>query len=108
MSYDIFLEVDTGGEDLTTVVEVGNYTSNVSPMWTQALGRPLYELHGMSAAEAVPLLYAGIAAMRADPDGYRALNPANGWGRFEGALGYLKTLRDACAEHPKTVIRVSH
>lgn len=108
MSYDIYLEIDTGAEDLTTVVDIGNYTSNVSPMWTRALGRPLFELHGMAAVEAVPLLDAGIASMQADPDGFRELNPANGWGRFEGALGYLEELRAGCVAHPKTVIRVSH
>lgn len=108
MSYDIYLEVDTGAEDLTPVVEIGNYTSNVSPMWAQALGCRLYELDGMGAADALPKLEAGVAAMRADPDGYLDLNPANGWGRYEGALEYLDRLRAACAEHPKTRIRVSH
>lgn len=108
MSYDIYLEIDTGAEDLTTVVDVGNYTSNVSPMWRRALGRPLFELHGMAAAEAVLLLDAGIAAMRADPDGFREMNPASRWGRYEGALGYLERLRAACAGHPKTRIWVSH
>ena len=108
MSYDIYLGIDTGAADLTTVYEVGNYTSNVSPMWTRALGQPLSELHGMTAADAVPLLDAGIAALEADPAGFRELNPANGWGRYEGALKYLEELRAGCAEHPKTVVRVSH
>lgn len=108
MSYDVYLEIDTGARDLTMVHEVGNYTSNVSPMWTRALGQPLFELHGMGAAEAVALLDAGIAAMEADPDGFRELGPANGWGRHEGALDYLRELRAGCVEHPKTVIRVSH
>lgn len=109
MSYDIYLEIDTGGESPATVYEVGNYTSNVSGMWTQALNdRALYEFDGMAATEAVPLLDAGIAAMEADPAGFRELNPANGWGRYEGALDYLRRLRAGCVEHPKTVIRVSH
>jgi len=108
VSYDIYLEVDTGAEDLATVVEIGNYTSNVAGMWARALGRRLYELGGMNAADALPLLEAAVCAMRADPDGYRELDPANGWGRYEGALEYLDRLRGACARHPKTQIRVSH
>jgi hypothetical protein len=36
------------------------------------------------------------------------LEPANGWGRFEGALSYLEELRAGCVAHPKAVIRVSH
>lgn len=108
MSYDIYLEVDTGAERLTPVVEIGNYTSNVSAMWTKALGCGLYELDGIGAAEALPKLEIGVAAMVTDPDGYREMNPANGWGRYDGALEYLERLRDACAEHPKTRIRVSH
>ncbi|MFE5582529.1 hypothetical protein [Kitasatospora sp. NPDC056531] len=107
MSYDIYLEIDTGSDCLTTVVEVGNYTSNVSPMWTRALGEPLRELDGQNAGHAVALLDTAISAMQAAPAEYREMNPANGWGRYEGALDYLKRLRAACAEHPKTTIRVS-
>lgn len=108
MSYDIYLDIDTGGTEPTTVHTVGNYTTNVAPMWRTALGHPLYELHGRNAADAVPVLDTAIAAMQANPDGYRAMNPSNGWGDYDGALDYLQRLRAGCAAHPKTSIYVSH
>lgn len=107
MSYDIYLEIDTGAEYPATVVDCGNYTSNVSGMWKKALGERLAEFDGRNAGESVPLLDAGIKAMSSSPDEYREMNPANGWGSYEGALTYLVDLRSYCAEHPKTTIRVS-
>ncbi|MGW0581932.1 hypothetical protein ACWD25_39705, partial [Streptomyces sp. NPDC002920] len=48
MSYwiSVYMNVDTGGPEPAYVelVEVGNYTSNVHPMWSDALGYCLYEL----------------------------------------------------------------
>lgn len=108
MSYDIYLQIDTGAEETVTVVEVGNYTTNVSGMWAEALGFRLYEISGRTAADAVPDLDRAIAAMQADPDTYQAMNPKNGWGDYSGALEYLRTLRNACVRHPKTQIYVSH
>jgi hypothetical protein len=107
MSYWIYLEIDTGGSNYVNVLEQ-NYTSNVSPMWTKALGRPLADFHGAPASEAAGPLDAAVRKMEASPDTYRAMNPPNGWGIYEGALGILRNLRDACRDHPKTTIRISH
>lgn len=108
MSYDIYLQIDTGAEYPATVYEVGNYTSNVSRMWTKALGHPLYELNDRNAGESVAALDDAISWMQANPDEFRAMEPANGWGDYAGALKYLRRLREGCAQHPKTVIYVSH
>lgn len=108
MSYDIYLEIDTGGPEPATVYEIGNYTSNVARMWAKALGYRLADLHGKGAAESLPELERGVAAMESDPDGYRDMNPANGWGDYDGALDYLRQLRDGCARHPRTTIYISH
>ena len=107
MSHDLYLEIDTGGEYPTVVADVGNYTSNVSGMWAKALGERLREFHGRNAGESVPQLDRGIADMQANRLDYEAMNPPNGWGSYGGALDYLRTLRDCCARHPKTTIRVS-
>jgi hypothetical protein len=107
VSYDVDLTIDTGGPDYASVFDVGNYTSDVAPMWDLALGRPLYELHNWNAEDVVPDLDRAIAAMRAAPAVYEALNPSNGWGDYEGALAYLERLREGCVAHPKTYIRVS-
>jgi hypothetical protein len=108
VSYDIDLTIDTGGPDYASVFDVGNYTSNVAPMWEQALGGPLAGMHGWAASTAVPVLDRAVAAMRAAPAAFEALNPSNGWGDYEGALAYLERLREGCVAHPKAHIRVSH
>ena len=104
MSYDIYLSIDTGGEDAAIVAEVGNYTSNCSPMWNKALGSSLRNLNGRNAGKSLPLLIKAVAHMRANPDEYMPLNPANGWGDYESATDYLDKLRRLCEEHPKTTI----
>lgn len=108
MSYDVDLTIDTGSDEPAHVVECGNYTSNVWPMWADALGRGLDEFHDAPCSEAAGLLAAGIQRMEADPEKYRAMNPSNGWGDYEGALTYLRGIAEACANHPKCSIWVSH
>lgn len=106
MGYWIHLGIDTGAGEVVDVLDL-SCTSNVSPMWRDALGQPLYEFDGAPATEAAGPLTAGIERMEADPDRYRAMNPANGWGDAQGALEVLRQLRDGCVAHPKTTVRIS-
>lgn len=107
MSYDIWLEIDTGSGEPVTAVEIGNYTSNVFPMWVDALnGTSLREYRGAPCSEAAGPLADGVKRMEADPDHYRAMNPKNGWGDYQGALDYLRRLAEACAQHPKCTIAI--
>lgn len=108
MSYDLYLLIDTGGEHLTCVVELGNYTSNVGGMWAEALGYRLGDLDGRNAADVIPDVTRAVKCMEADPAKYEAMNPDNGWGSYSGALAYLRSLLEGCIEHPKTQISVSH
>ncbi|MEU4173268.1 hypothetical protein AB0F46_41320 [Streptomyces sp. NPDC026665] len=112
MSYwiSLYTHVDTGGPEPERVEleEVGNYTSNVAPMWSAALGRSLGDLSEQPAGAVLPDLEQAVAAMEADPARFEAMNPKNGWGDYAGALGYLRRLRDACARHPKSTVRISH
>lgn len=106
MSYDVSLTINTGIEEVN-VAECGNYTSNVSPMWSEALGFPLSKLCGMNASDAVPHLRKAIAAMEDEPNKYRAMNPENGWGNYEGALSYLRKMLIECVQHPLCKIYIS-
>lgn len=110
MSYDIslYMNIDTGAPEPTHIglAEVGNYTSNVAPMWTDALGHSLSEFKEKNAGESLPALERAVATLEADPAKYEAMNPKNGWGSYEGALNYLRQLRDACAAHPKATIHI--
>lgn len=112
MSYDISLHlaVDTGGPEPldVCVADIGNYTSNAARMWGAALGHCLADLKDKSAGESLPALTAAVDRMISDPEHYRAMEPSNGWGDYEGALAYLRSLRDACLVHPKAVIHIWH
>ncbi|WP_406227412.1 hypothetical protein [Streptomyces anthocyanicus] len=112
MSYDValYLQVDTGGPEPIDycAADIGNYTSNVSRMWDEALGHRLADLHGQNAGDSADVLKQAVADMEARPDHYRAMNPANGWGDYEGALDYLRRLMIACCAHPKAEICISH
>jgi hypothetical protein len=91
MSYDIWLEADLGGPERIAVGTSWNYTSNCSAMWRKA-GADLAEFHGKTAAECAPVLAAGIAALKADPETYRAMNPGNGWGDYDTLVESLRRL----------------
>lgn len=112
MSYDIslYLDVDTGGPEPLTVcvADVGNYTVNVARMWTDALGHSLGDLKEKNAGDSLPALTAAVVRMTVTPEHYRAMEPSNGWGDYEGALAYLTALRDACVVHPKATIHICH
>jgi hypothetical protein len=95
------------------VIDIGNYTRNVSPMWARALdGTTLGDVieSTPAVAQIAGRLQVAVARMEADPATYRAMNPENGWGDYDGALAYLRNLADACvvmAPHPGCVVRVS-
>lgn len=105
MSYDVYMEIDTGLR-MATVEEVGNYTSNVGSMWRKAIEGGLRSLDSLTGEEALPILQAGIEYMNAHWAEMIAMNPKSGWGDAEGALRYLEKIRNACREHPKARVRI--
>jgi hypothetical protein len=107
VSYDIWLDINTGAGEEVMVHNVGNYTVNVAWMWWQALGHPLRELDGRGAADTIETLTAAVAAMRDRAQEFSAQEPENGWGNYEGALDYLERLLVGCRAHPATTIRIS-
>ena len=102
MSLDIWLTAVR-----PTQVFDANITHNVSAMWRKAgIHDALYESKDKTAAEVLPELRTGLMLMRDDPDGFRALNPPNGWGDYDSALKWLETLIAAFEECPDGVIGV--
>lgn len=107
MSYDIWLEMDTGGDEPAQVCEVGNHTWNCGLMFSTALGiESLNDLDGQNAGEWAEKCCQGVNDMLSRPAVYETMNPPNGWGSYETALKYLQTLAIACRKHPKATIRV--
>ena len=107
MSLDIWLSIDTGGPELASLDISYNYTHNVTFMWAKAgCYDALYNSNGKLAREIIGDLRKAIIAMEEDPKAYKALNPKNGWGDYEGALAWLKALTDEFALNPNATIGV--
>ena len=108
MSYWVSLNVDTGGEELSEVWS-SNMTSNVSGIWRRVIGRPLHEFDQKPAIELGDAIDDGIwkASVPSFVEECRKLEPGNGWGDFESAIEYLRSIADACRSHPKTIVCVS-
>lgn len=109
MSYDIWLVADLGGPEPITVWDSWNYTSNVAPMWRKAMPETdgLAGMHNRRAGDMAYVLARGIAAMEADPEPYRAMNPSNKWGDFDQQLARLRWMLDAFRWAPNAYVRVS-
>ena len=107
MSYDAYMRIDTGGEYPATVHEIGNMTSNVSHMWTKALGRPLRDFEGWPGGVLIPLLEGAIQHIDQHRAEYEAVNPPNGWGSVDSARRYLASILEGCRKHPKALLALS-
>lgn len=109
VSYTVYLTVDLGGPDPSRIEcdDYLNYTYNVWGMFRLALGGDcLNDLDRMDAGAAAERLGPAITAMRADPSTYRAMNPPNGWGDYEGAVQFLERCRATFVMHPRATVRV--
>ncbi len=108
MSADYWLEIDTGGPK---PVHLGNYewncTYNLGPM-LRAAGFPDWILlDGAQASDAAGMLDNVSRTLRSDPEKFRAMNPPNGWGDYEGAIEFVESMRDGCAANPRATIGAS-
>ena len=81
-----------------------NLTYNLSPM-LRAAGMPAWrDLVGMRAIDAGPIWRAVADELCSDPGKYKALNPPNGWGDYDGAVEVISALAAACAKHPGATV----
>ena len=103
------MEADVGGEGRHALKGCDeNYTYNVSAMFYDAIGAEgIRSLNGKTGEEAKPILEAAIKNMESAPDKYKALNPPNKWGDYEGALQLLKTLLQWCTDAPKAFLVIT-
>lgn len=125
MSYDTSILIHTG-IDLHSLVDVGNMTSNVGCMYYKAMPGPyegggrydgtgepepdrggLTGLSGLSCLIAAPILREGLRYMAEHETEMRELEPANGWGSYDGAIRYLSRILGACELHPRGILAVN-
>lgn len=88
----------------------GNITHNLNTM-AQAAGiykelwRP--DENGIERAEQlIEPLTAGLKRLQANPATFRALNPPNGWGTYEGLVQFVADYLDACKANPSCAVSV--
>jgi len=58
------------------------------------------------ALDITDLLDQARAIMERDRDGLSALNPANGWGDYDGLVRFVREYLAACEANPQAVIEV--
>lgn len=70
------------------------------------LWRP--EEHNLKfARDIVNYLDRGYRFLTAEPTRYRAFNPENGWGSYDGLCQFVIQYRNACMENPDAELSVS-
>lgn len=77
----------------------------VSPWWSNPnsdLGSKSWWdlLHKAGNVESAQLLGVIVRELEATPELFRAMNPENGWGDYDGVLKSLRAMRDAIPEAP--------
>lgn len=85
------LALDPNYHPLSTFDEVFRVSPEAkasAPSWWK-------QLDSMSGAEGGELLGRIIQGLEADPDRFRAMNPENGWGDYDGFLDVLKEMHRA-------------
>lgn len=109
MSYDFHIEVDAGGPEPITAFEWHGLTYNLREMLQEAFGdhMGIHLLENLSGETCIPMLKDAVAQMTSDPARFRALNPPNGWGDYDGCLKCLTTLLEYCARAPEGVFRIT-
>jgi len=90
-----------------------NYTSNCSQMWDEAGCRlrdwAYGKAAGRNASTLIEPLRTAIATMETDPERFLAMEEGNnGWGHYGTALVWLRSILDACLEHPEARVYVSN
>lgn len=94
-----------------TIVFDTNITHNMNKMAEAAgiyrvLWRP-EEININKACEMIPQLEIGLAALKADPEKFKAYNSPNGWGMYEHFVPFVEQVLAAAKEHPEAEVRVS-
>jgi len=99
------------GETDTKTLYSDNITHNLGNM-ADAAG--IYEamwypekLKATKAKELVGKLKTGLKKLKSNPEKFKKLNPANGWGNYDILVQFTENYLKACKEFPEAKIEVS-
>lgn len=103
------------GDEHATVRAVDLFSANITHNLThmaEAAGvydhiwRP-EETGVRRADQLIAPLRGGLERLRAEPDRFKAMDAANGWGRYVDFLPWLEEYIAACERFPEALVRVS-
>lgn len=108
MSLDVSLSYEEDGNTIT--VFSANITHNLGRMADaagiyQALWRPEEEGY-KQAKDIIPIVEKGLEQMKREPDLFRRLDAANGWGTYEQFVLWVEKYLAACKQYPSANIAV--
>ena len=88
-----------------------NITHNLITMADKAglyyvMWRP-EEIGVTTAAQAAPILRAGLHLLETQPEKFKEFEPENKWGSYDGLVKVVRGYLKACEENPEALIRVS-
>lgn len=105
MSYDVSIHIP--GKHGTTAEEWDrNLTYNLSSMMQEG-GLILIDLDGEKAGAWIATLQTLYKAMLEEPDRFKAHNPPNGWGDYDGLLDFVRDFASAAEAHPDGIVLIS-
>ena len=97
--------------DDSGIVYHANITHNLNTMAAHAgiylhLWKP-GKIGISQAKQLIEPLTLGLAVLKRNPDSFKVLNPSNGWGTYEGLIGFVEDYLSACKQYPQADVSVS-
>jgi hypothetical protein len=98
-------------EEESETVYSANITHNLGKMAGEAgIYLPLWrpdEIGVTKASQLIAPLREGLGLLCREPERFKALNPENGWGNYEGLVHFVANYLVACEEYPDAEVGVS-
>lgn len=109
MSLDLRLTANVDGN--TVELYDCNITHNLTDMAEdagiyKAVWRP-EEIDLEKAGQAAPIIKKGLELLKSDPNRFKAFNPENGWGDYDGFVNFLDDLVENMEKFPSADIEAS-
>lgn len=106
MSYDLRLAVKAEGCGVMVEIgepELANPTYNLGQMFRACTGWNYEQGKYYRCSEVIEKIEHGISELRTSSWKYKTLEPSNGWGTLDGAIGVLESLRTYIYERAEDI-----
>lgn len=109
MSYDIYLDINTGSGNYATA-KSWNLTYNYAPMfalYSRLSTNGLRTIADANAATAADIIDGMRLDMEQYPNKYKEKEPSNGWGSYDGLLEWCREFVHEARQHPFCRVSIS-